>query len=74
MADVPAKLFIFLFFKPLEFLYEINLKFGGNPHTKFKGDVLMSDGSAIASGARLNAYSVGFFTPFFYADTITIQT
>jgi hypothetical protein len=61
--DVPAKLSVLILFKALELFNQIEFKLNGYPRSKFKGNILVGIGAAVAACLRNDADGVGLRDP-----------
>jgi hypothetical protein len=64
---------IFVFFEPLEFLYEVELEFNGNPGGELEGNVLVGVGAAVAASTGREAHRTGFFDPLLGREDEAVQ-
>ena len=74
--EVPIELeaVVFLVLEALELFHQINFEFRADPHSKFKGDIRMGVGAAIASRSGPEPNCVGLFDPLLDADLVAIQS
>lgn len=63
----------FLVFETLEFPDQIELEFGADPHSEFKGDIFVGIRSAVAPRCRINTDGASLLYPFTGADLVTVQ-
>src|SRR6185295_2377440 len=64
---------IFVFLEPLEFLDEVDLELGTDPHPEFKCDVTVSECAAISSRARRKPNRSSLLDPLFDTELVAIQ-
>src|ERR1700729_1794858 len=71
--NVPAKVFLFVLFQSLEFLDEVYLELGTDPHTKLEGDIFVRIRSAVPARSGPQANRVGLPHPFLDTHLVAVQ-
>ena len=65
---------VFVFLEALEFFDQVYFEFGTNPHSEFKGYVLVSVCASITTCCGFQANGPGFIHPVLDADFIAVQS
>lgn len=64
---------VFVILEALEFLDEVYLELGTDPHAEFKRDVFMGIGASVAACGGLQADGSCLFDPIFDADLVAVE-